>query len=437
MVVEAFKGVNRFHIGPCACPCSRRPTRVGYASPMQPASLRVCASPAASLEALKELCAWGTELRLAYAWATSNKGLDPHWKSPPLGKVTQATIGIQFSQTEPAALRALLKCGPSVLKVVEDTGGVFHPKVIVALRGDEARALLGSSNFTSGGFSGNTELNVLMAGRVDAGPLAELLTFLNQQWTHPRAFVPDEEWLGRYERAYAARPVPTPVPKSGNAIQKLLVHEESDLDIAWDHFYALIEKQERRSLANGYEIHVFDHADGSYLQEVERCQEFFHAHPKFDEMPLEERKFVAGFGGTSGHFGRMIGAGYFKNMVIERPEEIGPILDTIPLEGRPSDAQVTKYVEAASSIHGVSLGTATRLLIAKRPDLFLSVNGASRERIKEVFGAAPTSAKAYVELMKRIWSKPWFNEPEPDNEHGRRIWRVRVAILDAVMYEVT
>jgi hypothetical protein len=32
---------------------------------------------------------------------------------------------------------------------------------------------------------------------------------------------------------------------------------------------------------------------------------------------------------------------------------------------------------------------------------------------------------------------PWFNESEPDNEHQRRVWRVRVAILDAVMYDVT
>ena len=30
---------------------------------------------------------------------------------------------------------------------------------------------------------------------------------------------------------------------------------------------------------------------------------------------------------------------------------------------------------------------------------------------------------------------PWFTAIEPDDEHERRIWRVRVAILDAVMYD--
>ena len=93
-------------------------------------AVQLCSSPASSLAALKELCGWATDLRLAYAWATSNDGKASHWKALPLDKVTQATIGIQFAQTEPAALRALLGCGQGVLKVVEDTGGVFHPKVV-------------------------------------------------------------------------------------------------------------------------------------------------------------------------------------------------------------------------------------------------------------------------------------------------------------------
>src|SRR5450631_3050904 len=120
---------------------------------------RICSSPAASLAALTELFDWAQEVRLAYAWATSSDSHAAHWKALPLSKVKQATIGIQFAQTEPATLRAFLGCGAGILKVVEDTGGVFHPKVAVGLRGGDARALVGSSNFTTGGFSGNTELN--------------------------------------------------------------------------------------------------------------------------------------------------------------------------------------------------------------------------------------------------------------------------------------
>jgi hypothetical protein len=122
-------------------------------------------------------------------------------------------------------------------------------------------------------------------------------------------------------------------------------------------------------------------------------------------------------------------------MIAERPAEIGGILDKIPAKGRPTDAQVIDYLDAATAIHGVSLATATRLLIAKRPDVFLSVNSASRDRIREIFGSAPTTSDRYLQLLKRIWSFPWFKAPEPDHQHELRIWRVRVAILDAVMYE--
>ena len=398
-------------------------------------ALRVCSSPAASLAALTELFKWAGELRLAYAWATSNGGYAAHWKALPLPKVKQATIGIQFAQTEPAALRTLLGCAPGVLKVVEDTSGVFHPKVIVGLRGAESRALVGSSNFTNGGFSGNTELNVLIEGLAGEAPLDEILAFVDQQWKHPRAFEPSEVWLRRYEKAYESRPRPKPVPKNGTAKAKVLISADTDLDIEWEGYYALIEQQERRMLSSGYVIHVFDHPDSSYLQEIEKCQESFRRYSKFEDIPLEDRKFVAGFGGTSGYFGRMVGAGFFKNMIIERPEEIGASLDAIPLKGQPTDAQVLKYLDAATALNGVSFATATRLLIAKRPDVFLSLNRASRDRIRQVFGTAPTTPGAYLRLLKRIWSIRWFRSPEPDSEHERRIWRVRVAVLDAVMYE--
>jgi len=101
-----------------------------------------------------------------------------------------------------------------VLRVVADTGGVFHPKLIVGVKGREARALIGSSNLTLGGFAGNTEVNVLLSGHVDGPELQRLAGFLDDQWSHPRAFAPDDVWFDQYERLYENRPVP---PKVGAA----------------------------------------------------------------------------------------------------------------------------------------------------------------------------------------------------------------------------
>jgi hypothetical protein len=325
-----------------------------------------------------------------------------------------------------------MSCGCDALRVVEDTGGVFHPKIVVGIKGTQAKALLGSSNFTNGGFKGNTELNVVIEGDARTGQLTEARAFIEQQWTHPRTFVPDTAWLIKYEKAYKARPKPKPL---GGTSARILLRKETDLDIQWDAYFRLIEQQERRMLSTGSPIHVFDHPDASYLQEIATCQTHFRQFPSFASMGLNERKFVAGFGETSGYFGRMVGAGNFKKMVIERPNEIGTLLDAIPAIGAPTDRQVIDYLDGASAIHGVSIGTATRLLIAKRPDVFFSVNGASADRIKQVFGGVPKRADQYLTLMKRLWAKPWFKSPEPIDKHQRRIWRVRVAILDAVMYE--
>src|SRR5207245_529687 len=144
---------------------------------------------------------------------------------------------------------------PGILKVIEDVGGVFHPKISIGFSGAEARVLVGSSNFTSGGFEGNTELNVLIEGRVEDDSIAEMIAFGDQQWRHPRAFEPGDEWLTRYEQAYESRPRPKPLPRGGGSGRKILVRTQTDLDIEWADYFALIEQQERRTLSNGYPIH--------------------------------------------------------------------------------------------------------------------------------------------------------------------------------------
>lgn len=186
----------------------------------------------------------------------------------------------------------------------------------------------------------------------------------------------------------------------------------------------------------GYTIHVFDHPDSSYLQEVEACQEAFAAEPSFAEMPEEDRKLVSGWGPrTAGYYGRMQGAGYFKNLTRERPEEIGEHLDQIPLHGPVSAKDAKRFLRGALGVKGIALGVATRLLCMKRPDLFLPANNASISNIHRVFGTTPNTVEKYIALVERIWQFPWFSASEPNDKTEARIWRARVALLDAIFYE--
>lgn len=80
------------------------------------------------------------------------------------GKVT-AFIGIRNSITSSQALKCLLDCDVKVFAI--DTGSsarIFHPKTLVAIneKNKTADAMLGSANFTPGGFLNNLENSVFL-----------------------------------------------------------------------------------------------------------------------------------------------------------------------------------------------------------------------------------------------------------------------------------
>ena len=388
-----------------------------------------------TLEALRNLTAWATEIRLAYAWASSDGGDAEHWKILPAIKVKRAVIGTSFDRTEPTILRRLAKLDGDILRVFEDVNGVFHPKCIVGIRGDEAAALFGSSNFTSGGFAGNTELNAYVCGPRHAAPLCDLLRFIDEHWEHPRACRPDEEWFSRYEDAYA-KGEKSASPLHPHATVSRTVSAASDLDVEWNTYVGLIKQQEERPLANGGNIHVLAHDDGSYLQMVERCQRAFHQYGSLDRMPLDTRSYVAGFASESccGYFGSTHAAIKFRGIVNTSPQALSAALDRISAEGPVAKEGVRVFLEAAREIKGVALATSTRLLVAKRPDLFFCPNKANRSGFQAVFGFAPTETSGYLDVLARLWQMPWFTAPEPSDRTERLIWKARVALIDSIFY---
>jgi HKD family nuclease len=395
-------------------------------------SLQLLKTPAELLSALHELTAWATEIRMAYAWASSADGKAKHWLALPLDKLKMAVIGVHFAQTEPYALYKLRETG--TLRVIPETAGVFHPKVILGTKGSEARCIIGSANFTAAAFTGNVELAVLMSGPASAPTIVDVATFIEDQWTGPWAFEPEDDWLKSYEETHANRPRPPRVRWRTKKHHQLT--SVGELQVEWPEYAALIRSQERRVLSNGWEIAVYDHPNGSYLQEAEACAAYFEDNPSFGDMPLEDRKHVAGWGDlTWGHFGRMTGAGDFKKLTRVNAKQIAKHLDRIPLSGPVSRSELAAVLRGLMSLQGVALGAATRLLTVKRPDLFTSANNANRERMSKVFGRPVRTVDHYLEIHDVIRQMPWFNAPEPDDENERRLWRNRVALLDALLYD--
>jgi HKD family nuclease len=390
--------------------------------------IQIIDSAESLLEQFKKLFVWSEEVDMAYAWASAQEGRSLHWKAMDLGKLRRAVIGTQFAQTEPWALRRLNDL-PDRLRVAISSEGTFHPKVAIGRRKDEIRAIVGSANLTSAAFSRNTELNILLSGTASDPELRRLISFVHASWN--MASVVTEEWLARYELAWRNRPkVSGLVP---NAV--LEVTGPSSLQMSWDSYFDLVQKQEGRKLTSGYSISVLGEHP-SYEVELDRAQAAFNAHMKYEAMPPEHRKLVVGTGPlSSGLLGTMRAAGFAKALVNREPEKIGRYLDPIPLVGEVPIELVAATVEGLTSLHGVSIGVASRLLAAKRPDLFVSVNNGSKPALSRLLGRNVDTSEKYVDLLKLVWSTDWHASATPEDIRQRRVWKRRAAMLDSALYE--
>jgi len=83
---------------------------------------------------------------------------------------------------------------------------------------------------------------------------------------------------------------------------------------------------------------------------------------------------------------------------------------------------------------GSGVGTASRLLAMKRPDLFICIDSKNRSELAKAFGVSATSLQSfdgYWDLMLRIRKCPWWRSPQPTHSFERRMWKARIAELQA------
>lgn len=395
--------------------------------------VRTLLSPRELSAALTETVQWAERIWLAYAWAS---GVDSeHLRSIDTSKLKRVALGVDFCQTDPDVIRKLQ--GTGALRIIKVPNTVFHPKLLVAKGREGWRAIIGSSNLTTGGFARNVEANVLIHHR-GHGEIDRLVDFINELWEGGHAEEATEEWLARYEAAYADRPKGRAVPRFYSR-RVPLPEAVKDLDVEWADYFELIRSQEKRLWEHDDSIRVLQGNPDSYLTEIEACQLAFQQHltGRFEQMDESERKLVAGGKGSKGYFGRNKGAGAFISKVIHNPEVIGRVLDQLPVDGPVTIELAGRLLDEFVAIDRVKMGVATRLLCVKRPDVFLPANNASFERQKQFFGKKPDSPAKYLEMLERVWQMPWCRSPSPTAGLEHRVWRARVAMLDALFYVPT
>ena len=398
--------------------------------------MQIITSPAVLGKIFRAQLASCEEISFAVAWASA--GFDAYDAlTKARRKIKKAVIGTHFYQTDPGFIRAFAK-HPGV-RFVRETGGVFHPKVFIfkGKRGDWA-CVIGSANFTKGGFGKNHETCIMVTAEDDpAGAiLAQAQAAIKNYWELglPGATI-DLEAYTKLARRFAKR-LKQAAGVFGAKPSGRPLHEVNILKMSWSAF---------KDQVSDDPIHEI----GKRLRVLEAARALFQAYPSFAAIPLQKRQGLGGYRDEPdlpwGWFGSMRSAGIFKQLVNGSPQGISDALDRIPLD-RPVTrddflAFAKRYVEAfpfedgRHKRHG--LGTATRLLAMKRPDTFVCLDKPNKKLLFDAFGVkiGMQNYKAYWdEVIERIQLAEWWNSPGPRAKKAREIWIGRAAMLDAIFY---
>ena len=218
-----------------------------------------------------------------------------------------------------------------------------------------------------------------------------------------------------------------------------LISEIRTLNLTWEEYLNEIKND-------------LNHDYKRRIQVIQISTELFFQYKHFHQMPLQARKFIAGIPPASheneypeiiwAYFGSMKGAGYFKQAIINNNENISIALDQIPLSGQVTKQYYLNFWDyyAKPPLSDTSLGTATRLLCMKRPDIFICFNSKNEANLCDDFGIPylnKNKDRYWTKIIERIFDSNWWNNTKPnvEDEDEIIISNARAAFLDSIFYE--
>jgi HKD family nuclease len=176
---------------------------------------------------LTSLIEQSTDIRIAVAFA-SRQGValirDAVDTALQFHASVEFLLGLDMQTTEPAAVRELYELSRNVDNVslycfaTLTRGTIYHPKMYLLRGGTSTAVIVGSSNLTKGGLTGNVEVNVVLEGTNLDEPISDAYVSYNRLKFMPDRVVPDDELLALYEELRKKQKQTTPV----NSVNELL-----------------------------------------------------------------------------------------------------------------------------------------------------------------------------------------------------------------------
>jgi HKD family nuclease len=159
------------------------------------------------LNTFKELISKSEKILIAVAFLTeSGLNLIQYDLETALKRGIDVKIfcGLNFYHTDPDALRKIFKLFEKYqngkLYLYDSDNKIFHPKLYCFVSQESVYILIGSANFTSGGFQGNIEASLLVGATKDSDTYSKLFSFLKT--IEDSVIEANELSISQYKRKY-------------------------------------------------------------------------------------------------------------------------------------------------------------------------------------------------------------------------------------------
>ncbi len=375
------------------------------------------------------LTAWASSKSMSFDKLVKNKQ-----------KIRKIIVGIHFYQTHPDFIETFLDS--ENVKYVKQPEGTFHPKIFLFYNNEsDWEILVGSANFTKAAFTVNTEISTLINSTdKDASELLmQTLNIIDSTWENSKYF--DANELNDYRTIWKNfRPKIKSLSGSYGKTTSNGKNKNKPLHLAsiakknWKTFMSEVNNEQYHSLDERLEV-------------LRISKEMFSEVNSFMDLSTEKRKFIAGIDNNSNekygvdckYFGSMVGSGTFKNRIIENDLNISKALDEIPLSGQITKIHYNRFLQYYSkTFEGNYLGTATRLLAMKRPDVFICLDSKNKSALCRDFGIIQSGLdyeRYWEDIILRIYDSEWWLNPKPNNDKEKQVSDSRAAFLDSLYYE--
>lgn len=381
-------------------------------------------------------CKEFTHLEMYVAWVGNPKNLIPFHSLDNLDSVT-IYVGTAFDQTSPEGIEYLINHKYKV--VIVNTKETYHTKLYFFSSKTNSALIMGSSNFTSSGFSTNIEGNILLEGEEYKTIIQNYLQEIRATVKTFDTFIPTPEWLTEYKKRYLKRQESL---KNSRVIDEAIREDNLASSSSWlgNADWTIYMKHFKKGILDSE-----DRFNGGLEKRLELLIEYSQNlsipwHPSLLDK-IENRRRILGSSdyGWLGHVGA---SGKFRKLLATGTrEEIRTICNSINKIAKlemPIDYNLLKRELKKLTDLGPTIKVWGRLLAITRPDIYCTISSDYvRESLKVLLDKPKTyfeSIEGYIDLLKLIHRSPWYNSVSPKLKVEKEIWLRRVAFLDVVLY---